>query len=186
MKKKSGLLLVAVTLVIVCIAVVIFKGNGKDVENEGQKETENVAANVQEDAEENKDTISGDVTVIGAGESLIIPASEVTEDASFIPVQVDDVLMEIIAVRGSDGSIRTAFNTCQVCYSSGRGYFEQEDNAFVCQNCGNRFTVDNIEVQSGGCNPWPIFEENKIVTEDSIEITYDFLVEFKSVFANWK
>lgn len=36
-------------------------------------------------------------------------------------------------------TIRTAFNTCQVCYSSGRGYYVQEGNVLVCQNCGNRF-----------------------------------------------
>ena len=45
--------------------------------------------------------------------------------------------MEIVAVKALDGSIRTAFNTCQVCYNSGRGYYQQEGNELVCQNCGN-------------------------------------------------
>lgn len=93
--------------------------------------------------------------------------------------------MEIIAVRGNDGTIRTAFNTCQICYGSGRGYYKQEGNTFVCQNCGNQFTVDDIEVEAGGCNPWPIFEEDKTTTDEAIEISYDFLVESKNIFANW-
>lgn len=29
--------------------------------------------------------------------------------------------------------IRTAFNTCQVCYSSGKGYYVQSGNVLVCQ-----------------------------------------------------
>ena len=39
---------------------------------------------------------------------------------------------------------------------------------------------------SGGCNPWPIFSENKTVTEEQISISYDFLSASKEIFANWK
>lgn len=126
------------------------------------------------------------VQVIGAGESLVIPVSEVTGTARFYPVEVDQTSMEIIAVKASDGTIRTAFNTCQVCYSSGRGYYVQNGDYLVCQNCGNRFTADQVEISAGGCNPYPIFEQNKTVTEETIEISYDFLQEAEKIFANWK
>lgn len=102
------------------------------------------------------------------------------------PVEVDGTQMEVLAVTDSEGNIRTAFNTCQICYSSGRGYYVQKGNELVCQNCGNRFTVDQIEIQSGGCNPWPIFEENKTVSEDHIDISYSFLKESKEIFSNWR
>ncbi len=120
------------------------------------------------------------------GEDLIIPISEVSETATFYPVTVDGIDMEIIAVMDSTGAIRTAFNTCQICYDSGRGYYEQVGNTLVCQNCGNRFTVDQVEVETGGCNPWPIFETNKTVTEDSIVIPYTYLLESSKIFQNWK
>ena len=94
--------------------------------------------------------------------------------------------MEVVAVKAQDGSIRTAFNTCQVCYESGRGYYKQDGDVLVCQNCGNRFPMDRVEVEAGGCNPWPIFDQNKTVTEDSITITSDFLNESRQIFANWK
>lgn len=123
---------------------------------------------------------------ISQGEDLIIPVNEVTETAKFYPITVNGTDMEVIAVRDSTGNIRTAFNTCQICYDSGRGYYKQEGNALVCQNCGNRFTVDQIEVEAGGCNPYPIFISNKTVTEESITISYDFLVQSSKIFANWK
>ena len=42
------------------------------------------------------------------------------------------------------------------------------------------------QIESGGCNPWPIFAENKTVTADEISISYDFLAEAQGIFANWK
>lgn len=116
----------------------------------------------------------------------MIHTADITTDASFFPVEVNGTRMEVIAVKDSEGNIRTAFNTCQVCYDSGRGYYVQSGDYLVCQNCGNRFSMDQVEIESGGCNPWPIFAENKTVTADEISISYDFLTEAQGIFANWK
>ena len=129
---------------------------------------------------------AGDAQTIAAGEYLSIQTADIGSDAAFFPVMVDGVPMEVLAVRASDGSIRTAFNTCQSCYTSGRGYYVQEGGDLVCQNCGFHFTPEQVEIQSGGCNPWPIFSENKTVTEDAIRISYDFLKESSAIFSRWK
>lgn len=120
------------------------------------------------------------------GEDLVIPVKDISSTARFYPVEVDGTKMEVVAVQSPDGTIRTAFNTCKVCYDSGRGYYKQEGDALVCQNCGNRFPMSRVEVEAGGCNPWPIFDKNKTVTDESITISYDFLKESKQIFANWK
>ncbi|MDR3051803.1 MAG: Fe-S-containing protein [Oscillospiraceae bacterium] len=117
---------------------------------------------------------------------LVIPVAGVSEQASFYPVNVEGTQMEIIAVKTADGALRTAFNTCQVCYGSGRGYYVQQGDRLVCQNCGNQFPMGRVEVEAGGCNPWPIFAENKTVTDESITISYDFLKQAKVIFSNWK
>lgn len=117
---------------------------------------------------------------------LVIPIADITETAVFYPVEIDGVKLEVLAVKAPDGSIRTAFNTCQVCYDSGKGYYKQEGTVLVCQNCGNRFTMDKVEVKSGGCNPVPIFSDNKTVDDENITISGDFLTEAKGIFANWK
>lgn len=117
---------------------------------------------------------------------LVIPTADITETAGFYPVEIDGTKMEVIAVKAPDGTIRTAFNTCQVCYDSGRGYYKQSGGKLVCQNCGNQFDRNHVEVEAGGCNPWPILESDKTVTANSITISKDFLKESKDIFANWK
>lgn len=134
----------------------------------------------------NTSTSSVNTDAVSLGEDLVIPISEISKKVSFYPVEIDGVKLEVIAVKASDDTIRTAFNTCQICYSSGRGYYKQSGDTLTCQNCGNQFGMDQVEVESGGCNPWPIFDENKTVDDDNITISYDFLKESTKIFENWK
>ncbi|MDR1616645.1 MAG: DUF2318 domain-containing protein [Syntrophomonadaceae bacterium] len=125
-------------------------------------------------------------SAVAKDSDLVIPVSEISANAKFYPVEINGTRLEVIAVKAPDGTIRTAFNTCQVCYDSGRGYYKQDRNVLVCQNCGNRFRMDQVEVQSGGCNPVPILPENKNVSDETITISNEFLAEAKVIFANWK
>lgn len=118
--------------------------------------------------------------------AIKIVKSEVTATSKFYPYELDGVSMEVVAVKASDGTIRTALNTCQVCFDSGRGYYEQVGEYLVCQNCRNRFHVDQVEKVKGGCNPVPILEENKQDTGDYITISKDFMAGQKEYFSNWK
>ncbi len=120
------------------------------------------------------------------GGDLLIRKSDITETVRFYPYKADGTKMEVLAVKASDGTIRTAFNTCQVCYDSGRGYYKQEGDTLVCQNCGNVFAMDQVEKIKGGCNPVPILDENKTEDGTNITISKDFLVQYKELFNNWK
>ena len=117
---------------------------------------------------------------------IVIPVKDVTETATFYPITVDGVKMEALAVKAPDGTIRTALNTCQVCFDSGRGYYKQEGDVLVCQNCGNRFRTSDVEKVKGGCNPVPVLTEDKVVTDDTITIPAEFLQQAKVLFGNWK
>jgi hypothetical protein len=79
-----------------------------------------------------------------AGADLVIPLSDITTTATFYPATVNGIDLEVLAVKAPDGTIRTAFNTCQVCYDSGRGYYKQSGDVLVCQNCGNRFPMSRV------------------------------------------
>lgn len=133
-----------------------------------------------------KNLAGGKSTSISSEGNLLIPKSSITTTATFYPYKVGNTKMEILAVKASDGTIRTAFNTCQVCYSSGRGYYKLDGNTLVCQNCGNRFNPDQVEKEKGGCNPVPIFDENKTDDGQNIVITKEYLQQAKEIFANWK
>ncbi len=107
--------------------------------------------------------------------ALAIPLAELDGNAHFYTADVDGVSVEVVAVKLADGSIRTAFNACQVCYDSGRGYFKQEGNELVCQNCGNRYTMDQVGLNAGGCNPAPIGESDRSSDGTTLTISQDVL-----------
>ena len=132
------------------------------------------------------ETVSSVQSVTNESGDMEIPISDITEDASFYAYDELESKMEVIAVKASDGTIRTAFNTCQVCYSSGKGYYVQEGDQLVCQNCGNTFSMDDVEVTRGGCNPVPINDEQTKTNSDTIVIPKEFLKEAEVIFKNWK
>ena len=115
------------------------------------------------------------VTSIKKGGYLAIPIADLSQTASFYKADLDGTEIELVALKDSKGNLHTAFNACQVCYSSGKGYYVQDGNYLVCQNCGNSFTIDQVGIASGGCNPWPILDSDRTVTDDEIQISYDVL-----------
>lgn len=137
------------------------------------------------DEDGNNTTTSTDA-VINENGDMEISISDITDQAAFYAYDELDTKMEVIAVKASDGTIRTAFNTCQVCYSSGRGHYVQEGDSLICQNCGNRFRMDDVEVTKGGCNPVPIYDEQTEANSDTIIIPKEFLQEAEVIFQNWK
>ncbi len=57
------------------------------------------------------------------------------------------------AVKAPDGSIRTAFDACDACYKSRKGY-EQQGDKMNCNNCNQKFAINRLGPNaSGGCNP---------------------------------
>jgi uncharacterized membrane protein len=115
---------------------------------------------------------------------IVIQVKDVTDQPAFYAAEINGASMEVIAVKASDGTVRTAFNTCQVCYNSGKGYYKYENGKLVCQNCGNSFGMDDVEETKGGCNPVPITKENKTVTAGTITISEDFLTQASQIFEN--
>ena len=158
----SGL---AIVVIVGIVLIAIGKGNKQQAES-GQ-------------------TGSTQTQIVSNGD-LVIPLSGITEKVSFYAYNVNGTKLEVMAIKAADGSIRTAFNTCQVCYSSGKGYYVQQGDSLVCQNCGNRFKADQVEVSKGGCNPVPIFDADKSVDETNITISKTFLEKSKTIFAKWK
>ena len=57
------------------------------------------------------------------------------------------------AVKASDGSYKTAFDACDSCYRSKKGYEQQGDN-MNCNNCNQKFAINRLGPNAtGGCNP---------------------------------
>ena len=75
--------------------------------------------------------------------------------AKFYRFQGQTGPIDFFVVKSSDGVIRSAFDTCDVCYKALKGY-RQEGHEMVCNNCDQRFPTDKINIVKGGCNPAPL------------------------------
>jgi uncharacterized membrane protein len=186
-KKKSNLLpILTILVVVLATAIVIFvpKGNSNDT-NQASNQGQNVESN-NNTTDENK-VPSGIAATLNDNGDVVINEADITEKASFLEYKSkDDITVGLLVVRASDGTVRTALDTCQVCNGSPYAYFTQVMNGVQCQNCGNIFKLDMIEQERGGCNPIPIMPEDKIVNDSEIIIPAAFLEENADVFENWK
>ncbi|MBR9677340.1 DUF2318 domain-containing protein [Candidatus Woesearchaeota archaeon] len=102
-----------------------------------------------------KGSITGAATTNNG--QLTIPLSELSNDAKWYEYDVGGKTIKFFAVKSGDGSIKTAFDACDVCYRSGKGY-RQEGDYMVCNNCGNKYLISDLGTKNknpGGC--WPSF-----------------------------
>lgn len=67
----------------------------------------------------------------------------------------DGTVIRFFALKSHDGVVRAAFDACDVCYKSDKGYRQEGDN-MVCNNCNQQFASDRINEVKGGCNPAPL------------------------------
>lgn len=74
-------------------------------------------------------------------------------------------------VKSTDGVVRAAFDACDVCFRSRKGYVQQ-GAAMVCVNCGLKFNSDKINEIKGGCNPAPLRRtmkgSNLVITQSDL------------------
>lgn len=123
------------------------------------------------------------ITVNPVDGKLVIDTTNITSDVTFVNYDSNGVIMQFIVVRGTDGEVRIAFNTCQACNPSPRAYFVQEGEYLKCENCASLFHIDKIGVEKDGCNP--IVVEEKEVSEDKIIIKTSYADTLRDKFVNW-
>ena len=103
-------------------------------------------------------TSVGGPEVVSAGQDGMVrlaAANFSDGKAKFYRLKGESGPVDFFVVRSNDGVIRSAFDTCDVCYKALKGY-RQEGNDMVCNNCDQRFKTDMINVVKGGCNPAPL------------------------------
>ncbi len=84
-------------------------------------------------------------------------------------------------VKSPDGKLRAAANGCQVCGNALQG-FRQEGDYMVCNTCGNRYHLDKVATEKGGCNPAPI-SPNLEIENGMINISNDDLKSITHFFS---
>ena len=92
--------------------------------------------------------------VKATGGVVTIPVAKFADGkARFFRFEDSGKEIAFFAVKAPDGSYRTAFDSCDVCYQAKKGY-EQQGDKMNCKNCNQKFATDRIGPNStGGCNP---------------------------------
>lgn len=92
--------------------------------------------------------------VTAVGSEVRIPVARVSDgSAHFYRFADGGKVISFFVVKAPNGSIKTAFDACDVCFNEKKGY--TQDGAFmVCKQCNKKFDTSRIGPHAvGGCNP---------------------------------
>ena len=184
--KKLIIMGVAVISMFALIGCSSASKNSADTTNNATGNSSNNSSNSNKEDNKESKTEATNKDASNIVPAIEINKSEISNKVKFYPYESNGIKMEVLALKANDGTIRTALNTCQVCYSSGKGYYVQEGNELVCQNCGNRFSADMVGKAKGGCNPVPISDTSKADDGTKITIDKNYLDKNKAYFSHWK
>ena len=118
----------------------------------------------------------------GGDDTISIPLDGVSTQAKFFEYETGGSTVRFFAIKGSDGSVKTAFDACDVCFNSKKGY-RQEGSNMVCNNCGNKYPIDGLGTENrnpGGC--WPSYLPSTVVGNNVVIQKAD-LAAGKAMFA---
>src|SRR3990170_2174876 len=105
--------------------------------------------------------------VVETADAVRIPLSVLDSGKTlFLESNIEGSHVHFFVMRSSDGVYRAAYDACDVCFRSNRGY-RQEGDLMVCNNCGQAFPSVKVNEVKGGCNPAPL---NRTVDGDSLVI----------------
>ncbi len=85
-----------------------------------------------------------------------IPLDQINDgQAHYFSYESQGKTINFFVVKSNDGTIRAAFDACDVCFPERKGY-SQDGDYMICNNCGQKFHSSRINVVKGGCNPAPL------------------------------
>jgi uncharacterized membrane protein len=86
--------------------------------------------------------------------TISVPVAKLSDGkAHFYKFEDNGKEINFLAVKAADGSYKTAFDACDSCYKSKKGY-EQQGDQLNCKNCNKKFAINRLGPNvSGGCNP---------------------------------
>lgn len=88
------------------------------------------------------------------GDSISIPINKLSDGkAHFYKYSNNGKDILFFVAKSSDGSYKAAFDACDSCYKSKKGY-EQQGDKMICKNCKQKFPISKLGPNAtGGCNP---------------------------------
>ena len=91
--------------------------------------------------------------VVPSGDSVVIDGASIRPgEAKFFEYKFRGKEIRFIVGRTGTGAFVTAFDACATCYVYKKGY-RAEPGCVVCNECGSRFRLSEMEKGLGNCVP---------------------------------
>ncbi len=86
--------------------------------------------------------------------TVTLPAAKLADGkAQFYKIEDSGKEIVFFAAKSADGSYKVAFDACDACFKSRKGY-EQQGDKMNCKNCNQKFAINRLGPNAtGGCNP---------------------------------
>jgi uncharacterized membrane protein len=86
--------------------------------------------------------------------TVTLPVAKLADGkAHFYKIEDNGKEIAFFAVKSADGSYKIAFDACDACFKSKKGY-EQQGDKMNCKNCNQKFAINRLGSNAtGGCNP---------------------------------
>jgi len=115
---------------------------------------------------------------------LRVPLDRLRPRLNYISYGGDE---ELIVWKDGNGVIRTAFDTCEECYSRGNVRFTLSGNILTCSVCGTTQPLSVLGTEGwGGCRPVSITPAMRNDTDTEVVLPAAVLDYAADMFSHWK
>lgn len=174
--KQKNIVIIGLILIAIISIIVVLSHNKPTEPNNNTNNPVNNNQNVENDFLGEK------------GEKLILSDGQVQIDAEVLNDNLahhyntelpNGKTVYFFVVKDKNGIYRAAADACQVCFQDKMG-FRQQGDFMVCNACRNKYPMEKIATEKGGCNPGPINPDLKIqngkiiIKQSELEQVADF------------
>ncbi len=104
----------------------------------------------------------GESQLDASGQNVLIPLANITDNSfHFFSYDAGGMAVKYFVVKDKDGTAHTAFDACDVCFRSRKGYRQSGDFA-KCNNCGRTFPVYGLGTKNTGGGCWPGYLHHEV------------------------
>ena len=118
-----------------------------------------------------------------ASGDLRIPLASLPDDFHYVDFGGRE---EIILWKDGTGAVRTAFDTCEECFSLGDVHFTRSNANLTCNLCRTTQALSSLGIESwGGCQPVSIIPAVREDTDTEIVIPAGIISYATEMFSHW-
>lgn len=152
-KRGSSVYIVIIAVLVAVVALLLIPGKGEVESKDSENSKEVIISQTSQSLGEDR------YKLVKADNGLVkFPVTSFGDEAQYFKYDVNGKEVRFFILKSNDGTIRAAFDACDVCFRAKRGY-DQQGDFMRCNNCGLTFPEDQINVVQGGCNPAPLDRE---------------------------